>query len=130
MLCIVAWLSALALAMPRRSPLTRTMRALFIATSVPVPIAMPTLAWASAGASLTPSPAIATIRPWSCSALTCLYLSSGITPALTSSRPRRRPTAAAVTGLSPVSITMRMPDAFSSRIASGVESLMASATPT
>ena len=36
--------------------------ALSIATSVPVPMAMPTSAWASAGASLMPSPAIATIR--------------------------------------------------------------------
>ncbi len=39
------------------------MPALSIATSVPVPIAMPTSADASAGASLTPSPAIATTRP-------------------------------------------------------------------
>ena len=33
------------------------------ATSVPVPIAMPTSACASAGASLMPSPTIATTRP-------------------------------------------------------------------
>ena len=38
-----------------------------IATSVPAPIAMPTSAWASAGASLTPSPTIATVRPSACS---------------------------------------------------------------
>ena len=38
-----------------------------IATSVPVPIARPRSAWASAGASLTPSPTIATTRPSSCS---------------------------------------------------------------
>jgi len=37
--------------------------ALSIATSAPVPIAMPISAWARAGASLTPSPAIATTRP-------------------------------------------------------------------
>ena len=36
---------------------------LWIATSVPVPMAMPTLAWARAGASFTPSPAMATMRP-------------------------------------------------------------------
>ena len=35
--------------MPRRSPLTSVSCALFIATSVPVPIAMPTSAQASAG---------------------------------------------------------------------------------
>ena len=39
------------------------MPALSIATSAPVPMAMPTSAAASAGASLTPSPAIATTRP-------------------------------------------------------------------
>jgi hypothetical protein len=49
--------------MPRRSPLTTVTPALSIATSVPVPIAMPTSAAASAGASLIPSPAIATTRP-------------------------------------------------------------------
>ena len=49
--------------MPRRSPFTSVTCALFIATSVPVPIAMPTSACASAGASLMPSPAIATTRP-------------------------------------------------------------------
>ncbi len=47
--------------MPFKSPLTSTMRADCIAMSVPCPIAMPTLAAASAGASLMPSPAIATI---------------------------------------------------------------------
>jgi hypothetical protein len=34
-----------------------------MATSVPAPMAMPTSAAASAGASLTPSPAMATTRP-------------------------------------------------------------------
>src|ERR1039458_1383686 len=38
---IVARLRRMALAMPRRSPLTRVMPALCIATSVPVPIAIP-----------------------------------------------------------------------------------------
>ncbi len=40
-----------------------------MATSVPVPIAMPTSACASAGASLMPSPAIATTRPLGLQAL-------------------------------------------------------------
>jgi hypothetical protein len=48
---------------PFRSPLSRVTPALSIATSVPVPMAIPTSAAASAGASLTPSPAIATTRP-------------------------------------------------------------------
>ena len=59
---IVARLSRRARAMPRRSPFTSVTPALSMATSVPVPMAMPTAAWASAGASLMPSPAIAT-RP-------------------------------------------------------------------
>ena len=41
-----------------------TTSAVSMATSVPAPMAMPTSAWASAGASLTPSPTIATRRPW------------------------------------------------------------------
>src|SRR5262245_41028815 len=57
---IVAWLSRRARTMPRRSPLTRVIPALCIATSVPLPMAIPTSAWARAGASFTPSPAIAT----------------------------------------------------------------------
>jgi hypothetical protein len=49
--------------MPRRSPFTSVMPALSIATSAPVPMAMPTSAAASAGASLMPSPAMATCGP-------------------------------------------------------------------
>jgi len=49
MLATVAFDSAMAVAMPRRSPFTSVTWALFIATSVPVPIAMPTSARASAG---------------------------------------------------------------------------------
>ena len=44
-----------------RSPCTSVSAALSVATSVPVPIAIPTCAAASAGASLVPSPAIATM---------------------------------------------------------------------
>ena len=63
MLRMVACDSVLARTMPIRSPLSSVMPALSIATSVPVPIAMPTVAAARAGASLTPSPAMATTRP-------------------------------------------------------------------
>ena len=52
----------------RRSPETSVRSAASIATSVPVPIARPRSAWASAGASLTPSPTIATTSPSRCSA--------------------------------------------------------------
>src|SRR4026207_684323 len=61
---IVARLRWRARRMPRKSPLTSVIPALSIATSVPVPIAMPTLAAASAGAPLIPSPAPAASRPW------------------------------------------------------------------
>ena len=64
MLRIVRRDSRTARAMPRRSPFTSVTPADSIATSVPVPIAMPTSACASAGASLTPSPAIATTSPF------------------------------------------------------------------
>ncbi len=96
MLRIVARDSTAARAMPRRSPLTSVTPALSIATSVPVPMAMPTSACASAGASLMPSPAIATLRPSACSRLTWSALSSGSTSASASSMPSCRATASAV----------------------------------
>ena len=61
-----------------------------IATSVPVPIASPRSACASAGASLTPSPTIATTRPSACSSRTTSALSAGSTSAITSSMPTSR----------------------------------------
>src|SRR5215207_8384051 len=67
MLRIVARLSASAETTPRRSPEISVTSAASIATSVPVPIATPTSDWASAGASLIPSPTIATSFPSSCS---------------------------------------------------------------
>jgi hypothetical protein len=67
MLRIVPRLRRRARRIPRRSPRTRVTPALCMATSVPVPMAIPTWAWASAGASLTPSPAIATMCPSACS---------------------------------------------------------------
>ena len=110
--------------------MTSVTPALSIATSVPVPIAMPTWACASAGASLTPSPTMATTRPSACNRLMTSAFSAGWTSAITSSTPSARATAWAVVRLSPVSMTTRRPSAWSSRIASGVELLMGSATPT
>jgi len=63
MFFIVSRESARARTMPSRSPFTSVTLALSSATSAPVPIAMPTSARASAGASFTPSPAMATTRP-------------------------------------------------------------------
>jgi|GEM_PF-5971697 len=49
MFAMVAFESSRVVAMPRKSPLTNVTWALFIATSVPVPIAIPTSALAKAG---------------------------------------------------------------------------------
>ena len=57
----------MASAAARRSPDTRVRSLASMATSVPVPMAMPRSAWASAGASLTPSPTTATRWPSACS---------------------------------------------------------------
>ena len=69
----------------------------------------PTSAWASAGASLVPSPVMATSLPPSCSARMRAILASGVASARKSSTPASWAMAAAVSGLSPVIITVRMP---------------------
>ncbi|GJE71403.1 hypothetical protein CHKEEEPN_2949 [Methylorubrum podarium] len=79
------------------------------AATVPVFMATPTSAWASAGASLVPSPHIATSLPSACSRRISASLSSGVAWARKSSTPASAAMAAAVTGLSPVIITVRMP---------------------
>ena len=53
----------MAVTMPRRSPPIRVTSEAAMATSVPVPMAMPRSAWARAGASLIPSPTMATVLP-------------------------------------------------------------------
>ncbi|MNL58806.1 hypothetical protein D3C87_1824770 [compost metagenome] len=82
MFFITAWLKFFALTIPNKSPFTKVILALSMATSVPVPIAIPILACANAGASFIPSPAIATIFPSACKRLISLSLSSGKHPAL------------------------------------------------
>ena len=79
------------------------------AAVVPVFIATPTSACASAGASLVPSPVIATIRPLACSSLIRAIFASGVASARKSSTPASWAITAAVTRLSPVIITVRMP---------------------
>ena len=64
-----------------------TMLPASLAAEVPVFIATPTSAWASAGASFVPSPVIATRRPPSCSVLISAILSSGVASARKSSTP-------------------------------------------
>ena len=84
------------------------------AAEVPVCMATPTSAWASAGASLVPSPHIATSLPLPCSSRIRRSLASGVACARKSSTPASAAIAAAVCGLSPVIITVRMPMARSS----------------
>ena len=66
----------------------RIITAASLVTSVPVmPIAMPMSAFFSAGASLTPSPVMATIWPWRFSRSTSRTLCSGVTRAITPTSP-------------------------------------------
>ena len=115
-----------------RSLPIRTMSALSRATSVPEPIATPTLAAVRAGASLMPSPTIATVRPPASRVRTCSALSDGSTSARTSSTPTCRATDRAIGQASPVSSTVRTPirrmDATAS-IASGRRPSLISSRP-
>ena len=86
-----------------------TMLPASLAACVPVFMATPTSACARAGASLVPSPVIATSFPFACSSLMRRIFASGVASARKSSTPASRAMAAAVRGLSPVIITVRMP---------------------
>ena len=86
-----------------------TMLPASLAAMVPVFMASPTSACASAGASLVPSPVIATSRPAACSFLMYSSLSLGVACARKSSTPASAAMAAAVSGLSPVIMMVRMP---------------------
>ena len=94
-----------------------------LAAEVPVFMATPTSAWARAGASLVPSPVIATSLPPSCSFLIRAILSSGVASARKSSTPASAAMAFAVSGLSPVIMTVLMPIARSSANRSRMPSL-------
>jgi hypothetical protein len=111
----------------RDEPIT-VMSAASRATSVPDPMAIPRSACASAGASLTPSPTMATTRPASCSSLTVATLSSGRTPANTSRAgiPTAAATRPATCALSPVSRIGRSPSSVRSAMAGAEDSLRVS----
>src|ERR1700760_1086616 len=71
----------------------RTMRPAFLATSVPLPMAIPMSAALMAGASLTPSPVMATTSPFFLSVSASSTLCSGATrptPPIPSIRAPRR----------------------------------------
>ena len=63
---IVALLALIAFGTNSKSPPRIVISAASIATSAPVPIAIPISAFTSAGASLIPSPTMATCLPLSC----------------------------------------------------------------
>src|SRR6202163_1071024 len=107
-----------------------TTAAVSMATSVPAPIAIPTSACASAGASFTPSPTMATLSPCACSFFTSDALSPGRTSAITVSIPSRRATDSAVRRLSPVTMAVRTPISFRRATASFADGRISSATAT
>ena len=86
-----------------------TMLAASFAAEVPLFIASPTSACASAGASFVPSPVIATIFPSPCSFLISSILSSGLHSAINPSTPASFAMVAAVSGLSPVHMIVLIP---------------------
>ena len=86
-----------------------TMLAASRAGCVPVFIATATSACASAGASLVPSPVMATRRPPAWYSRMSLSLASGVACARKSSTPASAAMAAAVSGLSPVIMIVLMP---------------------
>ncbi|MCY1516922.1 hypothetical protein D9M68_515810 [compost metagenome] len=86
-----------------------TMLPASFAACVPLPMATATSACASAGASLVPSPVIATRRPSAWYLRMSASLSSGVASARKSSTPASAAMAAAVSLLSPVIITVLMP---------------------
>ena len=90
---------------------------------------MPTSAAARAGASLMPSPAIATVRPSACSDRDEGVLLLGLDAGAKLVDSRARPaTVRAVSSLSPVSMMIRSPRSWRLRTASGVEALIGSDT--
>ena len=101
-----------------------------MAMSVPAPMAMPTSACIRAGASLMPSPTIATRWPWAWRARTCSAFSPGNTWARTLSIPTAEATARAVRSWSPVIITGSSPTALIRAMASRASSLTGSAMAT
>ncbi len=100
------------------------------AAAVPEFMATPTSACARAGASLVPSPVMATSRPPDCSRRISSSLSSGVASARKSSTPDSSAMARAVSGLSPVIMTVRMPIVRSSAKRSAIPGLTTSVSST
>ena len=107
----------------------RATSAVSMAVSLPAaPMAKPMSACARAGASLTPSPSMATTPNCCCKALISSSLFSGNNSALTTLTPTSSPMRCAVSRLSPVSITVVTPSAFSLAMADAAVGRSTSAT--
>ena len=120
---------SMAVTTPCKSERMSVMPAASMATSVPPPMARPMSACARAGASLMPSPTMATTRPSACSSFTLLALSCGSTSAKKRLMPTCSATLAAVCWLSPVIITTSMPWSCNALMAAWLDSRTVSATP-
>ena len=107
---------------------TTVMSAACMAASVPEPMAIPRSEVVRAGASLTPSPTMATTWPSERSFSMAWTLPSGVTSAITSagSMPTCSATERATAALSPVSRMGRSPRSLSSAIAAGASSFTVS----
>mmetsp|Transcript_1433 Transcript_1433/g.3718 ORF Transcript_1433/g.3718 Transcript_1433/m.3718 type:complete len:360 (-) Transcript_1433:1784-2863(-) len=101
------------------------------ATAVPAPMAMPMSACASDGASLMPSPTMATMPCLSCSSRMVACLSPGRQSACTlaTSMPRRSATSLATDPLSPVHMYTATPARWSAAMVRGASSLTVSEMP-
>ena len=104
----------------------RTTSAASMAMSVPAPIAIPTSARVSEGASLIPSPVMHTF-PISCRSRIISSFPLGISSGTRCSIPASLARCAAVRLLSPVSITTSSPIFFMDSMAEGLSSLILSA---
>ena len=131
MIRIVARDRRIAAGTSARSLFISTTSAASIAIAVPEPIAIPTSACASAGASLMPSPTIATAPPFAAAwnSLSALALSPGSSSARNSSSLSSAAMACATALLSPVSIALLMPRDLSRATASAAPGLSRSPMP-
>ncbi|KKS06847.1 MAG: hypothetical protein UU61_C0028G0001 [Parcubacteria group bacterium GW2011_GWB1_41_4] len=111
-----------------KSSFIKTISPVSIATSVPDPKAIPRFAWASAGASLMPSPTIATTLPSDCNFLISSDFPWGKTSAKTLSIPTCFAIASPTLLLSPVIIATCFPILWSISTASFEFSFKTSAT--
>ena len=111
-----------------KSEVVKVIMAVSIATSVPLPIAIPTSARARACESFTPSPTIATTSPRCCNSCTKASLSDGSIRDFHKEISASEATRATAASLSPESIYTFSPIRFMRSIATGDDSFTWSAS--